>query len=58
MVADCPPAPRAEIRLAAQNAHLGTASALIGIWSAFAQIGGLARGHHETAEHALRSASG
>jgi hypothetical protein len=37
MVADCPPAPRAEIRLAAQNAQLGTASVLIGIWSTFVQ---------------------
>jgi hypothetical protein len=40
MVADCPPAPKAEIRLAAQNAQLGTASVLISIWSTFVQIGG------------------
>jgi hypothetical protein len=50
MVADCPPAPRAEIRLAAQNAQLGTASVLIGIWSTFVQIGGYLRTEQSPAQ--------
>jgi hypothetical protein len=36
------------MRLAAQNAQLGTASVLIGIWSTFVQIGGYLRAGQRT----------